>query len=415
MSERIGPLTGIRVLDLTHVMSGPYATAMLADLGADVIKIEPPDRGDLSRSFAPFIGEESAYFLMLNRGKQSVTVDLKHDDGRRIVGELAAKSDVVVENFRPGVADRLGVGYHQVQAANPSIIYASITGFGADGPLADAPAFDLVVQAMSGLMSVTGPADGPASAMGESIADVVTGMFCASAILAALVDRERSGVGSHLDIAMLDSVFATLITPLSRLLYTDEQPRRVGNRHPETYPVDSFATIDGEIVLVVPADAMLPALSKAIGTPLHEDPRFTTNDLRNQHETELRRIITDWAGSLTSEAALALLTDNGIPCGPIRDLHTVVNDSHTVRRGLVGHGLHPSLGEVPLVEQPVKVHRNGEPGQSVKAPHRLPTLGGDTDAVLQRVLGLGANEIDKLRADGVVGRHSQSTTRDMEA
>ena len=183
MTSRTGPLAGIRVLDLTHVMSGPYATAMMADLGAEVLKVEPPGRGDLSRAFAPHVEGESAYFLMLNRGKHSLTIDMKQEDGRRVVLDLASKVDVVVENFRPGVADRLGVGYDQVRTVNPSVIYASISGFGGEGPLSDAPAFDLVVQAMSGLMSVTGSPDGPATAVGESYADVLTGMFCAFAIM----------------------------------------------------------------------------------------------------------------------------------------------------------------------------------------------------------------------------------------
>ncbi len=408
MTTRTGPLEGIRVLDLTHVMSGPYATAMMADLGAEVLKVEPPSRGDLSREFGPHIGDESAYFLMLNRGKHSLTIDMKRDQGRDLVLSLAARADVVVENFRPGVADRLGIGYEQVRTVNDAVVYASITGFGEVGPLANAPAFDLVVQAMSGLMSVTGSPDGPATAVGESYADVLTGMFCFSAIAAALVSRERTGSGAHLDIAMLDSVVATLITPLSRQLYTDRSPRRVGNRHPETYPVDSFRTRDGEIVLVVPSDAMMPALAQTIGVPIDLDERFTTNALRNEHEADLREIIANWALGLPSDRVLDDLAANGIPSGPIRDLGEVVSDDQATLRSLVVEAIHPILGRVPVVEQPVKFLPTGG-GPIEHDALRVPTLGGDTDAVLTKVLGLADHEIEGLRSAGVVGSELQTT------
>ena len=242
-------LDGVRILDLTRVMSGPFCTAMLADLGAEVIKVEMPGFGEEGRHFAPFKDDESAYFLLLNRGKRSITVDLKSNEGVALIHALAAKSDVLVENFRPGVMKRLGLDHESLLAANPRLIYASISGFGQNGPFSDLPAFDLVIQAMSGLMSLTGPRDGAPTAVGESIADICTGMFASWGVLAALFERERTGKGRHLEVAMLDSVFAMLLTSLSRRLYIGEMPQRVGNRHPETYPVDSLPTRDGGIVV----------------------------------------------------------------------------------------------------------------------------------------------------------------------
>ena len=404
MSNRRGALSGIRVLDLTRVMSGPYASAMLADLGAEVLKIESIGSGDLSRLFGPHVGDESAYALMLNRGKESLTVDLKHEAGRKLTLDLAAKSDVVIENFRPGVAARLGLDYDSVKAVNAEIIYASISGFGSDSPLADHPAFDLVVQAMSGLMSVTGQPDSGATAVGESLADVSTGMFASWGILAALIQRERTGRGANIEVAMLDSVVSMLLTPLSRLLYTDEPIRLVGNRHPETYPVDAFDTNDGQIVLVVPADPMMAGLAAAISAPsLIEDPRFANNSMRNRHEAELREVIANWAKTVTTDQALKRLAEQGIPCGPVRSLAEATSDEHARIRGIVREASHPTLGTIPVVEQPV--HFGDQSHRSSR--HRMPRLGADTDAVLGRVLGMTATEISALRDAGAIGNETQ--------
>jgi CoA:oxalate CoA-transferase len=279
-------LDGVRVLDLSRVMSGPFCTAMLADLGAEVIKIEMPGGGDDSRHFGPFQDGESAYFMLLNRGKKSMTLDLKSERGREILMAMVKSSDVVIENFRPGVAKRLGLDYESLSQLHPGLIYASISGFGQEGPLADRPAYDLIVQAMSGLMNVTGQRDGPPTAVGESVIDVCTGMFAAWGISTALYDRERTGKGRNLDIAMMDSMFSMMLTVLSMQLYTDRPPTRVGSRHPVTYPVDVFETTDGHIVMVVTTDRGFAALCKAIGQPaLSEDERFRTNADRNANES----------------------------------------------------------------------------------------------------------------------------------
>jgi len=385
---------GLRVLDLTRVMSGPFCTAMLADLGAEVIKIEMPGFGEEGRHFAPHVNGESAYFALLNRGKRSVTVDLKSPEGIRLIHELAARSDVLVENFRPGVMDRLGLAQAQMRAANPRLIYASISGFGQDGPFRDWPAFDLVIQAMSGMMSVTGERDGRATAVGESIADIATGMFAAWGIAAALYDRERTGVGRYLEVAMLDSVFAMLLTSLARRLFTERPPGRVGNRHPETYPVDSFPTKDGDIVLVGFSDPVFQRLAKAMDRmQLADDPRFRTNRDRDIHETELRSEITTWTQSLTRAEALERLRAADIPAAPVWTLDDLLNSGQPEARGMLQSGFNAILGDVRLVPQPVQFSDSAR-----IAPMRTPTLGEHTEPVLQSELGLDAERVAALRA-----------------
>jgi CoA:oxalate CoA-transferase len=385
---------GLQVLDLTRVMSGPFCTAMLADLGAKVIKIEMPGFGEEGRHFAPHVRGESAYFALLNRGKRSLTVNLKSPHGIRLIEELAGRSDILVENFRPGVMDRLGLGQAKLRAANPRLIYASISGFGQTGPFRDWPAFDLVIQAMSGLMSVTGERDGRATAVGESIADVATGMFAAWGIAAALYDRERTGAGRYVEVAMLDSVFAMLLTSLARRLFTDRPPGRVGNRHPETYPVDSFPTKDGDIVLVGFSDSVFQRLANAIGQPqLIDDPRFRTNRDRNAHESELRSEIASWTREHTRADVLERLRTADIPAAPVWTLDDLFSSGHLEARGMLQPGVNAALGDVRVVPQPVQFS-----GASYITPMRTPTLGEQTEDLLRSELGLDDERIAALRA-----------------
>jgi CoA:oxalate CoA-transferase len=385
---------GLRVLDLTRVMSGPFCTAMLADLGAEVIKVEMPGFGDEARHFAPHVEGESTYFALLNRGKRSVTVNMRKPEGLELIRSLAGKADILVENFRPGVMDRLGLDHAALRALNPRLIYASISGFGADSPFADWPAFDLVIQAMSGVMSVTGEAGGRATAVGESIADVATGMFAAWGIAAALYDRERSGVGRRVDVAMLDSVFSMLLTSLARRLFTEQPTRRVGNRHPETYPVDSFATKNGDVVLVGFSDAIFKRICEAIGQPAAaSDPRFRTNRDRNAHEAELRDLIATWAAGCTREEALALLREADVPAAPVWTLDDLLASGHVAARGMLQKGVNGKLGEIGVVPQPVQFG-----GAERVARMRSPLLGEDTEAVLKGELGLDDEAIAQLRA-----------------
>jgi len=389
---------GLRVLDLTRVMSGPFCTSMLADLGAEVIKIEMPGFGEESRHFAPHVNGESTYFALLNRGKKSVTVNLKAPEGVALIRDLARQADVLVENFRPGVMDRLGLVPTDLQQENPRLIVASISGFGQSGPFADWPAFDLVIQAMSGLMSVTGERGGRPLAVGESMADVATGMFAAWGIAAALYDRERTGVGRRLEVAMLDSVFSMLLTGLSRRLFTDKPTRRVGNRHPETYPVDSFATKDGDIVLVGFSDAIVRRIGEAIGRPgLADDPRFATNAERNRHEDALRALIAAWAAGLSREEALAKLRQAEIPASPVWSLDDLIASGHPQARGMLQAGHNGKLGDIRLVPQPVQFA-----GAEPVATMTTPTLGENTDAVLREKLGLDEAQIAALRRGKVI-------------
>jgi CoA:oxalate CoA-transferase len=392
------PLAGVRVVDLTRVMSGPFCTAMLADLGADVIKVEMPGVGEEGRHFAPHVKGESTYFALLNRGKRSVTINLKSAQGAALIRKLISKADVLVENFRPGVMARVGLDYESLRIANPRLIYASISGFGQQGPFGDWPAFDLVIQAMSGLMSVTGERDGRATAVGESVADVATGMFAAWGVAAALFDRARTGIGRHLDIAMLDSVFAMLLTGLARQLFTDQRPGRVGNRHPETYPVDSFATRDGEIVLVGFSDSVFRRIAQAIGQPqLADDPRFKTNRARSEHEKELREIIAAWALALPRTEVLERLRQADVPAAPVWTIDDLLGSGHPQTRGMLQRGVNVVLGEICVVPQPVQFS-----GSARISPMRTPMLGEDTDDVLRSELELSDSEIASLRAAKVI-------------
>ena len=391
-------LDGVRVLDLSRVMSGPFCTAMLADLGAEVIKIEMPGGGDDSRHFGPFKDGESAYFMLLNRGKKSMTLDLKSERGREILMAMVESSDVVIENFRPGVAKRLGLDYDSLAPLHPGLIYASISGFGQEGPLADRPAYDLIVQAMSGLMNVTGQQDGPPTAVGESVIDVCTGLFAAWGVSTALFDRERTGKGRNLDIAMLDSMFSMMLTVLSMQLYTDRPPSRVGSRHPVTYPVDVFETTDGHIVMVVTTDRGFSALCKAIGQPaLADDDRFRTNADRNTNETELKATIEAWTSTHTAADAVTVLAEVGIPASPVLSVGDVVESEHIAHREMISVVEHPTLGDVPLVHQPVRFSGTD---RTIERPP--PLLGEHTRELLVSVLGLDERQIDALTEQNVI-------------
>jgi CoA:oxalate CoA-transferase len=314
------PLVGLRVLDFTRVLAGPYATVLLADLGADVIKVEPPG-GDDYRHIAPFLADGStAIFEALNRGKRGIILDLAKPDHRAIAVTLAESADVVVENFRPGVADKLGIGWDALSQANPRLVYASISGFGQDGPDAGRPAYDIIGQALSGIMHITGDPAGPPTMIGESIADVVSGLFASWAILAALHERERTGRGRHIDVAMLDAMMALQPLTVARYLATGQSPMRVGNRHPLSAPFGAYRASDKSFVVAVLNSKLFAALAQAIGRPdMAGDPRFATDPLRLAHEAELRAAIEDWAARLTAAEAVTRLQAAGVPSAQVGD------------------------------------------------------------------------------------------------
>lgn len=389
-------LAGVRVLDLSRVMSGPYCTAMLADLGAEVIKLETPGSGDDSRHFGPFVNGSSVYFALLNRGKKSIALNLKNANARDVAQRLAAESDVVVENFRPGVASRLGLDYATLSAKNERLVYLSISGFGQNGPFADRPAYDLIVQAMSGLMSITGQPQGQPTAVGESLADVATGMFGAFAVVSALFKRERAGRGTHIDLAMFDSLLAMQTTGLSRLLAEGRAPERVGNRHPVTVPVDTFSAKDGLFAMVVPGDAHFGRLCTLIGRPeLARDARFKDNPARARYEPLLKNEIESWSRALRVEDCVAACAKADIPAGPVWNLQQAARSEHSSARGLLNKIDHPSIPGLELVSQPARF--SSAPRAE---PAREPMLGEHTAQILRERLGLSEAEVESLRREG---------------
>jgi CoA:oxalate CoA-transferase len=390
-------LKGIRILDFTRVMAGPFCTALLADVGAEVIKVETPG-GDDYRHIGPFKAGESALFIQMNRGKKSITLDLKSADGREAVRRLIAASDVVVENFRPGVADRLGIGYAAVQAINPHVVYLSISGFGQDGPLSNRPAYDLIAQAMAGLMSMTGERDGSPMRVGDALGDLASGLYGAWAIMVALHDRARTGTGRHIDVAMFDAIFSLMPTPMSLLFYAGKEPTRNGNQHLISTPFGSFRAADGEFIIAVANNALFGALLTAIGREdLAGDARFADDAGRTANEPALRAVIEGWSGTRTVAEAVAALEARGIPASPIATFAEAANSAHARHRELIAAIEQPAAGRVPVIEQPV--HFSGMArGQLRPAPR----LGEHTDEVLAVVAGFSAEEIARMREAGAI-------------
>ncbi|QKH39927.1 CoA transferase [Achromobacter pestifer] len=390
-------LEGVRVLDFTRVLAGPYCTAMLADLGAEVIKVEPP-QGDDQRHMGRMVQGESTNFILNNRGKKSIRLDLKRDEGRRIARELAARSDVLIENFKPGVAGKLGIGYAELSELFPRLVYCSISGFGQNGPNAARPSYDVVAQAMSGLMSLTGEADGAPTLIGESVGDICAGMFAAWGVMAALYDRERGGRGRHVDVAMFDSLLAMQPTALAQYLFGGAAPARVGNRHPLSSPFGAYAANDGHLVIAAANDKLFQAVADTIGRPeLPADPRFRTDGERSRNDAELRPLIEAWSRTLSVQEAVAAMSRAGVPAAPIQDTAQAVDSEQARVRQLTTRAPHPVLGETALVEQPV--HFSGmRRGELATAP----ALGQHSAEVLAQVLGMDASAIEGLRAAGVI-------------
>jgi CoA:oxalate CoA-transferase len=377
-------LAGVRVLDFSRMISGPFCTALLADLGADVIKVESPDGGDDARHFAPQSGGESCLFMMVNRNKRSIALDLKRDGDRALAHRLAERSDIAVENFRPGVARRLGVDYATLSAINPRLVYASISGFGQEGPLAHRPAYDIIAQAMGGIMSVNGSKDGPPTRVGESLGDLAAGLYAAWAILAALRARERDGHGQPLDIAMLDSIFSLLVSALSQYLFTGQVPGRIGNANPISAPLDSFRAADGELIIAVANDAMFRRLCEAMEAPAFaDDPRFAADAARKQNEAALKALIEAWTGTQTVEAVVDRLEAFSVPASPILNVAQVAASPHATHRQLVRTARHPTAGTVPVVLQPVRF-LGAEQGPCRPAP----VLGEHTGEILRELDGV---------------------------
>lgn len=390
------PLEGVRVLDLSRVLAGPYCTSLLADLGAEVIKVEAPQRGDDTRHLGPFVNGESVYFSILNRNKKSITLNLKDEAAQKIFLDLARKSQVVVENYRPGVAERLGVGYEAVSAVNPSIVYASISGFGQTGPLSGLPAYDMIIQAASGLMSITGEADGEPMKVGDSIADVVAGLFAAFGISTALFGVRVTGRGTHLDVSMLESLMSLEVTAQSQLLATGVAPERVGNRHPVTTPFGVFATKDNLVAIAAANNAVFERVARMIDRPdMITDPLFATDEARTANETVVRLAIEEWTTQRTSSDVVAIGTKLGVPVGEISNLAEAMANPQLIARHAIHSFMNPIAGKVSYVGQPVKFS-----GFSEAVPESSPELGANTAEILHTLLGVGDEELTALRDRG---------------
>jgi CoA:oxalate CoA-transferase len=393
-AQLAGPLAGVRIIDFTRVLSGPYCTALLADLGAEVVKIEAP-QGDEYRHVGPTREGESALFQLVNRNKLGMVLDLKRAGDLGIAKRLAATADVLVENFRPGVAARLGIGYVDLAAANPRLIYASISGFGQWGSRKDLPAFDLVAQALSGLMAMTGDPAGPPMKVGESIGDLGAGLFCSWAILAALYERQRTGVGRAIDVGMVDSLVSLMPTAVAQWMFGKTPPARSGNRHPLSTPFGAYRAGDGYVVICTLNERQFLNLAQCMGrADLAADAHFASDELRTRNEPRLAAIIEDWLASRPVAAAVLALRDAGVPASAIEDAAAVFSGEHAAERAMLSTVHHPRLGSIPAMEQPV--HFSGLPrGRQRPAP----ALGEHDRAVLQRWLGLDPGEADALLAD----------------
>ncbi|MDR3016297.1 MAG: CoA transferase [Delftia acidovorans] len=392
------PLDGVRILDFTRVLAGPLSTALLADLGAEVVKIEPP-QGDDYRAIGPMNNGESALFTVMNRNKQSLVLDLKHPEAVALVHEMAAQADVVVENFRPGVAERLGIGASQLRALNPRLVYVSVSGFGQTGPLAHRPAYDIIVQAMSGLMEATGEPDGAPTVVGEAVSDVVAGLFASWATLAALLQARATGQGQQVDVAMFDTTLSFLATSVARYLFTGRPARRVGNRHPLSAPFGVYRAGDGHFALAVLNNKLFAAALQAMELGgLAGDPRFASDESRSAHEPALREAIEAWAGRHEVAQVVAALDAAGVPAAPIWNIAQALESPQSQARGLLGTVQDPRLPGLRLPTQPVHFS-----GAAPNRAERAPALGEHTEALLSQWLGRGAEAIAALRASGALG------------
>jgi formyl-CoA transferase len=394
-----GPLAGVRVLDLTRVLAGPYCTMFLGDLGAEVVKVEQPGVGDDTRGWGPpFIGGESAYFLCINRNKKSITVDLKTDEGVELVRRLAGSADVLIENFRPGTMERFGLGEASLRSFNPKLIYASLSGFGADGPMSEVPGYDLIVQAWGGLMSITGAPDGEPTKVGVAIMDLVAGLMLGKAIVAALFAREKIGVGQKIDTSLLEAEVASLINVGSNYLIAGTTAKRWGNAHPSIVPYQSFKTADGYLVIGVASEGIWQRFCQAISrSELAADPRFAKNSNRVENRAALIAILGQIFIACETDAWLKLLNKAEVPCAPVQTVDQVFSAPQVLQREMVVEVDHPKAGTVRMAGIPVKF-------STTPATVRLPPplLGQHTEEVLASWLGVNDQEIADLKTRKII-------------
>jgi formyl-CoA transferase len=395
-----GALKGLRVLDMTRVLAGPFCAMFLADMGAEVIKVEEPGKGDDSRGYPPFIRGASAYFSNLNRNKQSIVLDLKKSEGKKILMDLLEKSDVLLENFKPGTMDKLGFGYESVRAINPLIIYASISGFGQYGPYKDRPGYDIIGQAMGGLMSVSGWPDSPPTRTGTAMADIVAGLNACIGILASLRGRERTGQGERIDVSLVDSMVSAMETVIQIYLVEGRIPQRVGNRYEFIAPYNSYQAEDGWVVIGVGGQEVWKRFCRVIGQEfLMEEPGFLTNRDRVENVLRLDGIVTQWTSKRKVADIVALLMEASVPCSPILNVEEICNDPHIARaREMIVEMDHPLEGKMSVVSCPIKFTRM-KPSIRTAAPLH----GEHTERVLTEILGMSKEEYARLKEKGAMG------------
>ena len=393
------PLEGLRVLDLSRILAGPFCTMMLGDMGADVIKVEHPRGGDDTRSWPPFYeGGESTYFQSVNRNKKSLTLDLKLEEGKKILRRLVERSDIFIQNFRPGTIERLGFGYEECSALNPRLIYASISGYGQSGPSRERPAYDILLQAEGGLMSITGEQEGNSCKTGIAIADLTTALFAIQGILLAVIAREKSGRGQFIDMAIQDGQAALMSHAAGNFFGTGNPPGRMGNRHPSICPYRDFACSDGVLIVAAANDSLWDRFARTIGRDdLAENPKWKTNDGRVKGRDELEAEIEKILATKTRAEWGNIISKAGIPCGPVKDIGEVASDPQILHRDMVVEIDHAKTGALKMMGIPVKLSET--PGE-VKLPP--PILGEHTEEILRDLLGQPPEAVESLREQGVI-------------
>ncbi|MDR3565025.1 MAG: CoA transferase [Negativicutes bacterium] len=392
------PLEGIVVLDLTRVLAGPYAAMMLSDFGANVIKLEAPKGGDDSRAFGPFIGKESVYFMSLNRGKRSMTLNLKEEKAQELFKAMVEKADVVLENYRPGTMEKFGLGYEELKKINPKLIYTACSGFGHTGPYSERPAYDVIVQGMGGIMSITGQENGEPTRVGASVGDITAGLFAAFGTMTALYNREVTGIGQKVDVSMLDCQVAILENAIARYVSSGVVPKPIGNRHPSITPFEAFKAKDGYVIIAVGNDRLWATFCNLIGKPeMITDERFVSNPKRTENQKSLKAILDTVFPNKTVDEWLEILEKAGIPNGPINTIDRVVNDVQVKSRDMIIETDHPIAGKVKMPGIPIKMSET--PG-SVESP--APLLGQHTEEILHEILGFTAEEVAELRSKNVL-------------
>jgi len=393
------PLTGIRVLDLTRVLAGPFCTMILSDLGAEVIKVEIPDSGDDSRAFGPFIHNRSLYFLSINRAKKSVSLNLKKPRGKEILKELVKHSDILVENYRPGTMEKLGLGYETLKEINPRLIYAASSGFGHTGPDSAKPAYDILAQARGGIMSITGWEGLAPTRVGMSLGDITAALFTGIGINAALYHREITGMGQKIDVSMLDSQVAILENALVRYQAEGVSPTPIGNRHPTIAPFQAYKGKDGYFVIAVGNDNLWSSFCTALNNDaLLSDPRFITNRLRTEHVAELNSILEPIFCTKSSREWLAILEAAGIPCAPINDVEAVMQDCQVLARNMIVEVEDKLAGTIKIAGNPIKM--SSVPESPVR--DKVPEIGEHNQEVYSGLLGFSEAEILSLQENGVI-------------